>query len=148
MNYNNHSCYSGSLNYAGVPFGNYNLGVYDSGNSYDQPFITEYEERTLDLYVNQGIRFYTLVIVRDKTGNPINLSECSFKGSVDSYYNSGPMDPMTVYAVDAKNGKLALSMSQESTDKLKKSRYVYSVDVISNTIAINVLRGQLMITNR
>lgn len=147
MNYNT-GAYNKPLNYSSIPFGNYNLGKYNSGSSYDQQFFPTYAERIFDIFVTQGIRYTNFFTVKDTSGKHINLSGCTFSGSLHTHYGSQPTANLVVYPIDIKAGKVALSMGAGVTEKLEKTRYVFHIDVTNSGGSFNVLHGQALITNR
>lgn len=146
MNYNK-GAYNQKLNYRGIFFGNYNNGSYRAFSPYKQVNLSLLKSADVDLFVDRGDEYLEIITIKDAAGTPVNLSGCTYSGSMSRYFE-GATTPITVQPVDAKTGKIALSMPASRTDTLIHPRYVYTINIQMDGIITKVLHGQILITNR
>lgn len=92
-----------------------------------------------NFYIDQGADFSETVIVKTVQGQIVNLTGGTLRSEVRLSYTSAISYPFTVTVVDAVNGVIQLSMTNEQTSLMKAGRYVYDGlfeigDVISRFI--------------
>lgn len=94
---------------------------------------------TTNLYIDQGTDFSQTIVVKTVQGQVVNLTGGSLRSEARLSFSSTTSYPFTVTVVDAVNGIITLSMTNEQTSLMKAGRYVYDGlfeigDVISRFI--------------
>lgn len=87
--------------------------------------MAEFVELTLE----QGATFNTVVNVNDGTGSPQNLTGYSARSMMRRSYYSSSYKEFTVTVSDPSLGEISMSMSAANTSNLTPGRYVYDVEI-------------------
>jgi hypothetical protein len=80
---------------------------------------------TTNLYIDQGADFAETVIVKDLQGNVVDLTGASLRSEARHSFTTATAYPFTITVVDAVNGVVTLSMTNEQTTTMRAGRYVY-----------------------
>ena len=101
--------------------------------------------RKLNLTIDQGATYTKTVNLTDGNSSPIEISTSTGAAQMRKNYTS---NSYFFFAVNtAANGALTLSMSANTTRSIPSGRYVYDVEVTSNTnIVTRVLEGLITVT--
>lgn len=102
----------------------------------------------VELYVDQGTTFNTVINLKDDTTNtPINVSRYSANSQIRrSYYSANISANITCVFSNTANGALTLSLTAGETANLRAGRYVFDVKTTDqyNTVS-RVLEGIITI---
>ena len=104
-----------------------------------------------ELIVDQGSTFSTILTLTDDTTNlPINVSGYSINANIKkSYYSANNTAVFTSVINDAANGNVSISLSADTSLKIKAGRYVYDVKTKSTgNVVTRIIEGILTVTPR
>lgn len=94
-----------------------------------------------NLYIDQGSTFSTTVTITDSNGDALDLSGYTGAGQVRKSYTSSTAYNFNV-AVGNTTGVITLSMTANVTANIAGGRYLYDVELTSNTGLISrVIEG-------
>ena len=98
-----------------------------------------------NLVIDQGSDFSTTIDITDSDGNAIDLSTYTAAGKIKKHYTSLTAVNYTI-SVTA-SGILTISLAANTSDNMEPGRYVYDVELSSNTGNVTrVLEGIVTIT--
>lgn len=98
-----------------------------------------------NLVVDQGSEFSTTIDVLDSDGNAVDLSTYTAAGKIKKHYTSLTSVSFTTALSAA--GILTISLSANTSDNLEAGRYVYDVELTSNTGDVTrVIEGIVTVT--
>lgn len=88
----------------------------------------------VNLVIDQGRTFSTLVLLNDQNGYPLNVVSYSAAGSMRKHVGALVTSPFTCSMT---NGQLTISMTANQTSQLNDGRYVYDIALTdpSNTVS-------------
>jgi len=99
----------------------------------------------LNLVIDQGATYSNAILVKDSSNNAINLSTYTVAGQIRKYYTSSNSTAFT--ATGNSTGYVNISLTANATANLSSGRYVYDVEITSNTgIVTRVTEGIVTIT--
>lgn len=94
-----------------------------------------------NIYIDQGSTFSTTVTITGTDGDPIDLTGYTGAGQMRKSYTSSTAYNFTI-AVGNTSGVITLSMTANATANIAGGRYLYDVELTSNTGLISrVLEG-------
>lgn len=94
--------------------------------------MAEFVELTLE----QGATFNTVITVSDGTGVSQNLSGYTARSQMRKSYYSSTKQDFTVSVTSPVSGEITMSMSAANTANLTAGRYVYDVEIDNGAGAI------------
>ena len=101
----------------------------------------------VNITVDQGADFIYNVFLVDSGGSPVDLDgftgRCQFRTS----YSSPNYANVNVSLNDPSTGAILLTMNSASTANLTSTRYVYDVEVISNTSIVSRIMEGIITVN-
>jgi FlaG/FlaF family flagellin (archaellin) len=98
-----------------------------------------------NLIVDQGTNFVYNVYLIDSAGDPFPLTDYSANAQIRRSYTSYSYATMNVDINEA-GGVLTLSMNSTTTGSLTNTRYVYDLELTSNTgIVSRIVEGYVSI---
>jgi hypothetical protein len=109
--------------------------------------LQELQSARVDLYIDQGDSYYKVFTVKNSLGIVIDLTGLSVECSVKRYYNTHKSYNMRASIASAVEGKILLQMTEQDSRALYEDRYVYSVRLRDNTMAVTIMDGQILVTN-
>ena len=89
-----------------------------------------------NLAIDQGATFTTTLSLADDTGTARNLSTYTARGQMRRSYYSTSNVQFTISIDNPAEGEVVISLSADKTANLKYGRYVYDVELVSNTLTI------------
>lgn len=92
-----------------------------------------------NLAVDQGANFLSTISVTDSTGTARNLSNYSARGQLRRSYHSVSNVAFTVEINNPSEGEIQISLNADQTSNLKYGRYVYDLELIDNSYAVERL---------
>lgn len=96
----------------------------------------------VELHIDAGSTFSTEVTVRDATGSVLNLTNYTARAQLRKSYYSTTATDFTISIPTPVNGILMISLSAANTANIKPGRYVYDVEIQSNTgIVTRIFEG-------
>jgi hypothetical protein len=99
-----------------------------------------------NLIIDQGATYSTTIDIADEYGVAINLTNYTGAAQMRKHYTSSNAASFTV-SLGGADGTLTLSMSANATANIVAGRYVYDVELTSNTGVISrVLEGIVTVT--
>lgn len=100
-----------------------------------------------NLVIDQGASYSTTIDILDEDGAPINLTNYTGAAQLRKHYTSTSFVAFTV-DIEGADGTVTLSMSANTTANLTPGRYVYDVELTSNTSGTvsRVLEGIVTVT--
>lgn len=86
-----------------------------------------------NLAVDQGSNTTVTITVTDDTGSARNLTGYTGRGQLKRSYYSTTNTAFTITISNPTEGEVILSLTADQTANLKYGRYVYDVELVSNT---------------
>ena len=98
--------------------------------------------KRLDLFIDQGTTYSNTVTLTDGNNNPIDItSYANGQSLIKKWYTSQNLVPFSV-SINTGSSSVTLSLTSNATANIKSGRYVYDVDLLSNTGTVTkVLEG-------
>ena len=94
-----------------------------------------------NLIVDQGANFVYKIYLIDQEGLPFSISGYTGNAQIRKSYTSSGFSTMNV-AITGNTGLITLTMNATTTANLSFTRYVYDVELISNTnITSRIVEG-------
>ena len=98
-----------------------------------------------NLYIDQGTTFSLSIIVSDQNGDPKDLTDYTAAAQMRrSYYTNTAID-FTADVTLPDDGEVTISLTAEETTAIKAGRYVYDIEISSESETIRVLEGIIVI---
>jgi len=98
-----------------------------------------------NLYIDQGTTFSLSIIVSDQNGDPKDLTDYTAAAQMRrSYYTNTAID-FTADVTMPDDGEVTISLTAEETTAIKAGRYVYDIEISSDSETIRVLEGIIVI---
>ena len=88
-----------------------------------------------NLAIDQGTTYETTILVNDDTGSARNLVGYTVRGQLRRSYYSSNSVTWTAQINSPVDGEITISLTAAQTANLKAGRYVYDVELISNSTA-------------
>ena len=90
-----------------------------------------------NIVIEQGYDFYTNFELEDAANNqPKNLVGYGVTAQVRKTYSSTNSVSFASSIANASNGVISISLTSTQTSALKPGRYVYDVELVSNTLTV------------
>ena len=89
-----------------------------------------------NLAIDQGSNTTITITVTDDTGSARNLTGFSGRGQLKRSYFATSNVAFTVTIPNPSEGEVVLSLNADQTSNLKYGRYVYDVELVSNTFNV------------
>ena len=106
----------------------------------------DFENASLDLYVNQGSDFKRPVKLTNFDGTPLDLTGYTLSLTIKKYYNVSQTYTGSVDVDgDPVLGNIIINIPKGTTSLFTGSRYVYIVRINNSTDTVRVLDGQILI---
>ena len=100
-----------------------------------------------DIIADQGSNFSSEITVTDVDDSPIDLTNYTARGQIRRTYTSSNATSFTAAINNPTSGIVSISLTSATTTNMKPGRYVYDVEIVSNTnIVIRVIEGQFILT--
>jgi hypothetical protein len=101
-----------------------------------------------NLFVDQGSDFSATVSLVDASGNALDLTDYTANAQMRKNYASSSATTFTATVNTPKTlGVLTLSLTNAQTSALEPGRYLYDVEIVSNTNVITrVVEGIVTVT--
>lgn len=100
-----------------------------------------------NLFVDQGATFSADIDVTDVDGNALDLTNYTVAGQLRRTYSSLTATDFTAVIQNALEGVVRIELTAAVTNGLKAGRYVYDVEITSDTgVITRVLEGQVEVT--
>jgi len=100
-----------------------------------------------NLYIDAGADYSIIVTANQGNGDPLNLTNYTVKSQIRKSYASATAYNFTATIYAATAGKIRLSLTSTQTSAIKPGRYLYDVEITSNTgEKRRVLEGIIIIT--
>ena len=97
-----------------------------------------------NLFIDQGSNFSADIDVTDVDGNALDLTNYTVAGQIRRTYTSLTSTDFTASVSSPSNGTVRIELSAAVTGGLKAGRYVYDVEITSDTgVITRVLEGQV-----
>lgn len=99
-----------------------------------------------NLIIDQGTTYSTSIDITDTDGTPIDLTNYTGAAQIRKHFTSSNATSFSV-TLGGVEGTLTLALSANTTANLVAGRYVYDVELTSNTGAVSrVLEGIVTVT--
>lgn len=99
-----------------------------------------------NLVIDQGASYSTTIDMLDENGAAIDLSNYTGAAQLRKHYTSTTATSFTI-ALGGADGTLTISLTANATANLTAGRYVYDVELTSNTgVVSRVLEGIVTVT--
>lgn len=99
-----------------------------------------------NLVIDQGASYSTTIDMLDENGAAIDLTYYTGAAQLRKHYTSTTATSFTI-ALGGADGTLTMSLSANATANLDAGRYVYDVELTSNTgVVSRVLEGIVTVT--
>ena len=100
-----------------------------------------------DIIADQGSNFSSEITVTDVDDSPIDLTNYTARGQIRRTYTSSNATSFTAAINNPTSGIVSISLSAAITSGMKPGRYVYDIEIVSNTNVITrVIEGQFILT--
>lgn len=107
----------------------------------------DYNNAKLDLYASQGHSFLAKIYLKNQDGTPMDITGYDVSSQIKQYEGTATVFPSTVEIINAVEGQIQLTMSEEQTALMYASRYLYQVTIDFEEYKIKVLEGQMLMEN-
>lgn len=99
-----------------------------------------------NIIIDQGTDFSANLNVTDDSGNALNLSTYTIASQIRKHYTSSNSVSFSTSTANAENGIILLNISANTTSNMNAGRYVYDVELTSNTgIVTRLVEGYVTI---
>jgi hypothetical protein len=99
-----------------------------------------------NLFIDQGTDFSSVIVVSDDTGSPRDLTGYTGRAQLRQSYNSQKNTAFEVNINNPEDGEIVLSLSNSVTSNIKYGRYVYDVEIQSNTNVVErIVQGVVIL---
>ena len=92
-----------------------------------------------NLAIDQGTTFSVTITVTDDTGSARNLTNYTARSQMRKSYYTTANTAFTANLLNPTDGTITLDLSATQTSALKAGRYVYDVELVSNTATVERL---------
>jgi len=100
-----------------------------------------------NITVDQGSDYISTIDVEDVNGDAADLNGYSSRGQIRKTYSSLTSYDFITSIIKPNDGKIQITLPNETTSIMKAGRYVYDVEVVnSDGTVTRVIEGQLEIT--
>ncbi len=100
----------------------------------------------VELTLEQGANFNTVMDLTDAAGGILNLSGYSVAAQMRKSYYSTTATSFTIGVTDATAGKITMTMNSANTANLNPGRYVYDVLLTSDTsVKTRIIEGIVVV---
>lgn len=100
-----------------------------------------------DITADQGSNFSSEVTVVDVNDSPVDLTNYTARGQIRRTYTSSTATSFATTINNPISGKVSISLIAATTSAMKPGRYVYDIEIVSNTnIVTRVIEGQFILT--
>ena len=100
----------------------------------------------VELTLEQGANFNTVMDLTDAAGGILNLSGYSVAAQMRKSYYSTSATSFTIGITDATAGKITMTMSSANTANVTPGRYVYDVLLTSDTnVETRIIEGIVVV---
>lgn len=100
-----------------------------------------------DITADQGSNFSSEITVTDVDDSPIDLTNYTARGQIRRTYTSSSATSFAAVVSNPTSGIVSISLTSATTANMKPGRYVYDVEIVSNTnIVTRVIEGQFILT--
>jgi hypothetical protein len=100
----------------------------------------------VELTLEQGANFNTVMDLTDAAGGILNLSGYSVAAQMRKSYYSTTATSFTIGITDATAGKITMTMNSANTANLNPGRYVYDVLLTSDTsVKTRIIEGIVVV---
>ena len=89
-----------------------------------------------NLSIDQGTTFSVTFTVNDDTGTARNLSTFTARSQMRRSYFTSANTAFTVSIDNPLDGEIVLELSDTQSSSLRPGRYVYDVELVSNTATV------------
>lgn len=89
-----------------------------------------------NLYIDQGTTYSVTITVTNDAGTARNLTGYTARSQLKKSYYSTSNTAFTVSINNPSEGEIDLSLTATQTANLRMGRYVYDVELVSNTNAV------------
>lgn len=105
---------------------------------------------TVNLNIDQGADFSTVLTLQDDDGNPTNLTGSSIYSQFRKSYGAVTGYSFVVATPSPTSGAFTLSLSAAASSAIKHGRYLYDVEITTTsggtTITSRVIEGMITIS--
>lgn len=100
-----------------------------------------------NLTIDQGTTYSYTFTVEDATGTTRDLTNYTARSQLRRSYYTSANTSFTANISDPGSGNVVLSLTATQTSALKPGRYVYDVELVSNTAAVErIVEGIITVT--
>ena len=89
-----------------------------------------------NLAIDQGTTFSVTITVTDDTGSARNLTNYTARSQMRKTYYTTANTAFTANLLNPTSGTITLDLTATQTSALKAGRYVYDVELVSNTATV------------
>jgi hypothetical protein len=89
-----------------------------------------------NLAIDQGTTYSVTITVTDDTGSARNLTNYTTRAQMRRSYYTSANTAFTANVANAADGTITLDLTATQTSALKAGRYVYDVELVSNTSTV------------
>lgn len=100
---------------------------------------------TAYLDIDQGSDFTSVIELENNDGTPMDLRGFSVYSQFRKSYGSITAYQFETSIVDALNGKISLSLPGMTSSNIRPGRYLYDVEITSNSFKTRVIEGIITI---
>lgn len=98
-----------------------------------------------NIYIDQGTTFSFSIAVSDQNGDLKDLSDYAAAAQMrKSYYSNTSID-FTADVSSPLDGEVTISLTAQETSDIKAGRYVYDIEITSDTETLRVLEGIVVV---
>ena len=104
--------------------------------------------QTLNLFLDQGTTFSANITVNDSSGTVRDISDYTARSQFRRSYLSANSNSFTATIETGTDGNVRLQMSAADSSNVVAARYLYDVEIVSNTTSAveRIIEGIVVVT--
>ena len=99
-----------------------------------------------NLVIDQGSTFSTDLTLTDENGDVMALNGYTANSQIRKWYTSTTPAATFATSINVESGQITLNLTSNQTSNLVAGRYVYDVELVSNSDVSRIVEGIITVT--
>ena len=99
-----------------------------------------------NLVIDQGSTFSTDLTLTDENGDVMVLNGYTANSQIRKWYTSTTPAATFATSINVESGQITLNLTSNQTSNLVAGRYVYDVELVSNSDVSRIVEGIITVT--
>ena len=99
-----------------------------------------------NLVIDQGSTFSTDLTLTDENGDVMALNGYTANSQIRKWYTSTTPAATFAPSINVESGQITLNLTSNQTSNLVAGRYVYDVELVSNSDVSRIVEGIITVT--